>query len=238
MLEAVLDDGGESNVSAIARKLAVPVATAHRQIATLVAEGLLAPARYGRYVAGARLLRLSQKIDAKAVVAGLARPFLDRLASETQSIVQLGTLENDMVTYRLKTGDMADALFTKIGMQLEAYCSAIGKVLLAYLPNPARQSYLASGPFVALTPRTIVDPERLAAELTLVRAQGFAQDVGEILEGLACISVPIRNHDGQVIAAISASQAPLSPCGTLPDKLLPLLRNAADQIEAATFGAV
>ena len=165
MLEAVLSDGAENNVSAIARELAVPVATAHRQVATLVAEGLLTPVSYGRYVAGARIMSLLQKLDDKPEIANVAAPILNRLAKKVRSIVQLGTFENDMVTYRLKIGDKADTLFTKTGMQLEAYCSGIGKVLLAHLPESARNSYLASGPFVPLTPHTIVDPERLSAEL-------------------------------------------------------------------------
>jgi IclR family transcriptional regulator, acetate operon repressor len=238
MLEAVLEDCAENNVSEIARKLGVPVATAHRQVATLVAEGYLAPVSYGRHVAGARLLRLLQKVDDKSVIANVAAPILNRVAKDSRSIVQLGTLENDMVTYRLKIGDKADTLFTKIGMQLEAYCSGVGKVLLAHLPPSARNSYLASGPFVPLTPHTIIDPERLSAELDQIREQGFAEDVGEILEGLLCLAVPIRNHNGQVVAAISVTQDPHSPKGTLPKKLLPMLRGAANKIETVAFAAL
>jgi IclR family transcriptional regulator, acetate operon repressor len=238
MLEAVLEDCAENNVSGVARKLGVPVATAHRQVATLVAEGYLAPASYGRHVAGARLLRLLQKLDDKSVIANVAAPILNRLAKEVRSIVQLGTLENDMVTYRLKMGDRADTLFTKIGMQLEAYCSAVGKVLLAHLPPSARNSYLASGPFVPLTPHTIIDPERLSAELDQIREQGFAEDVGEILDGLLCMAVPVRNHNGHVVAAISATQEVQSPNRTLPESLLPMLQNAADQIETVAFAAL
>jgi IclR family transcriptional regulator, acetate operon repressor len=235
MLDAVLEDGAENNVSGIARKLGVPVATAHRQVATLVAEGYLAPVSYGRHVAGARLLRLLQKVDYKSVIANVAAPILNRVAKEVRSIVQLGTLENDMVTYRLKMGDKADTLFTKIGMQLEAYCSGVGKVLLAHLPTSARNSYLASGPFVPLTPHTIVDPERLSAELDQIRAQGFAEDVGEILEGLLCMAVPVRAHNGKVVAAISVTQDAHSPKRTSPERLLPMLRSAANQIETAAF---
>jgi IclR family transcriptional regulator, acetate operon repressor len=238
MLEAVLDDGAAHNVSVIARKLAVPVATAHRQVATLVAEGYLAPASYGRHVAGARLMRLLQKLDDKSVIANVAAPILNRVAREVRSIVQLGTLENDMVTYRLKMGDKADTLFTKIGMQLEAYCSGVGKVLLANLPPSAKSSYLASGPFVPLTPHTIIDPECLSAELDRIREQGFAEDVGEILEGLLCMAVPVRNHDGHVVAAISVTQDAHSPTRTLPEKLLPMLQSAANQIEKVAFAAI
>ena len=81
-----------------------------------------------------------------------------------------------MVTYRIKTGQGAGNLFTRVGMQLEAYCSGIGKMLLAHLPEEQQRAYLAGGPFPALTAKTITQPEALAQELERIRAQGFALD--------------------------------------------------------------
>jgi IclR family transcriptional regulator, acetate operon repressor len=207
MLEAVIADGGHSSVTALARQIGMPKATAHRQVTTLVAEGYLLPAGGGRHVAGARLLGLLHRLDEKQIIANVAAPLLHELAVRVRSVVQLGTFENDMVTYRIKTGRGASALFTRIGMQLEAYCSGIGKVLLANLPEAEREAYLASGSFVALTERTIVEPARLREELDAVRAQGFAIDDEEVAPGLRCMAVPLRNNDGRVLAAISVSQA-------------------------------
>jgi DNA-binding IclR family transcriptional regulator len=140
-----------------------------------------------------------------------------------------------MVTYRLKTGRGAKNLFTRTGLQLEAYCSGIGKVLLAHLPAAERRAYLAAGPFVALTPNTITDPAVLASTLDEVRAQGFASDDGEIVEDLVCLAVPIRAPDGRVPAAISVSrQAGRRPTAAV-EELLPLLTAAAREIEALAF---
>lgn len=207
MLEAVIADGGRSSLAELARQTGMPAATAHRQVTTLVAEGYLAASGSGRHVAGARLLGLLHRLDEKQIFANVAAPLLHDLAARVRSVVQLGTLENDMVTYRIKTGRGAQALFTRIGMQLEAYCSGIGKVLLANLPEAEREAYLAGGPFVSLTERTIVDPDRLREELEAVRKQGFAIDDEEVAPGLRCMAVPLRSHDGKVLAAISVSQA-------------------------------
>ncbi len=235
MLEAVIADGGRSNVSGLARQIGVPMATAHRQVTTLVAEGYLTPSGGGRHVAGSRLLGLLHRLDEKQVVANVAAPLLHRLAARVRSVVQLGTFENDMVTYRIKTGRGASDLFTRIGMQLEAYCSGIGKVLLAHLPNPEREAYLASGPFVALTDRTIVDPDRLRTELDAISKRGYAIDDEEIAPGLRCMAIPLRKGDGTVIAAISVSQA-MSSRNLLNDPdLLEMLTETALAIEQEAF---
>ncbi len=237
MLEAIIADGAHSNVSELARGLDMPVATAHRQVATLAAAQYLMSAGRGRYVAGPRLLGLLHRLDERQVVANVAAPILHRLARELRSTVQLGTLENDMVTYRIKTGHGASDLFTKVGMQLEAYCSGIGKVLLAHLPEAEQSAYLASGPFIALTPRTIISPLRLAEELALVRDRGFAVDDGEIAEGLICMAVPVRRPDGAVLAAISVSQAAGARGTITRDRLLAMLRAASSEIENGAFGS-
>jgi len=234
MLEAIVADGGRSSVSELARQIGMPLATAHRQVTTLVAEDYLAPSSGGRHVAGMRLLGLLHRLDEKQIIANVAAPLLDKLASRVRSVVQLGTLENDMVTYRLKTGRGAQDLFTKVGMQLEAYCSAIGKVLLANLPEDRREAYLASGPFVAVTERTIIEPAGLRRELDEVRNRGFAIDDEEIAPGLRCMAVPLRRQDGTVLAAVSVSQAIGS--GRLQDApLLELLTDAAHVIERQAF---
>lgn len=234
MLEAVIADGGARSVAALARELGVPAATAHRQIHSLVAEGYLARHGRGGHVAGPRLLYLLGKLDEKQVIANAAAPRLHRLAANLDCVIQLGTLEGDMVTYRIKTGQGAGDLFTRVGMQHEAYCSGIGKVLLAHLPEDQQRAYLAGGPFPALTARTITDASALAAELHRVREQGHAIDDGEIAEGLICVAVPVRQPDGRVLAAVSISQ--FGAAVHSPAMLLPHLHDVAAEIEDAAFG--
>jgi IclR family transcriptional regulator, acetate operon repressor len=230
LLEAVIRDGGRSSVAALARATAIPVASAHRHVAALVATGFLVPSEYGRHLPGPKLRALAEMIGDEQVLANAAAPILDRLASRARCVVQLGVFENDMVTYIVKAGQSAGDLFTKVGMQLEAYCSGIGKVLLANLPAHAQAVYLANGPFIALTDRTITDPLLLRAELEQVATQGFAKDDEEVVTGLQCVAVPVRNLQGKVIAAISASRAAQPDGWRWQDRSLPLLEVAAREI--------
>lgn len=236
MLEAVIADGGSNGLSYLARRIGMPIATAHRQVTTLVSESYLTPAGGGRHVAGARLLGLLHRLDEKQIVANVAAPVLHQLAAQVRSVVQLGTFENDMVTYRIKTGRGASDLFTRVDMQLEAYCSGMGKVLLAHLPKQEREAYLAGGPFVSLTERTIVDPEQLRAALDTVFELGYAIDDEEIVLGLRCMAVPLRNRNGAVIAAISVSQANSAKTRTSDVELLEMLRACASRIEREVCG--
>jgi IclR family transcriptional regulator, acetate operon repressor len=159
-----------------------------------------------------------------------AAPILDRLASRTRCAVQLGVFENDMVTYLVKAGQSAGELFTKVGMQLEAYCSGIGKVLLAHLPAQTQAEYLANGPFIALTDRTITDPVLLKAALADAATQGFAVDDEEVVPGLQCVAIPVRNLQGEVAAAISASRGVQGGVLRWRDRNLPLMQLAAQEI--------
>lgn len=231
MLEAILADREGRSVSAIAADIGLPRATAHRQVTTLVAEQFLARMPDDRLGPGARLLSLLRLVDDKQMIASAAAPILHDLATKLGCVVQLGTLENDMVTYRIKTGLGAGELFTKVGLQLEAYCTGIGKVLLSHLPEIEREAYLATGPFPALTTHTITDPALLRAELATVREQGFALDREEIAEGITCVAVPIVGPDLRVSAAISVSRAAKSGNDNAESAILEKLRDARHRIE-------
>ena len=238
LLEAVIADGGRSSVAALARATGVPVATAHRQVVSLVAAGYLGLSDRGRYIPGPRLLGLVHRLDVRQVIVNIASLPLHELAVDTGCVVQLGTFENDMVTYRIKTGEGAGSLFTRVGMQLEAYCSGMGKVLLAHLPEAQRRAYVAGGPFVALTARTITDPAELDDELGRVRSRGYAIDDGEIADGLVCVAVPIQAPDGQVHAAISVSRTSSADSSPGITDILEKLRVTARKIEQAAFGTL
>lgn len=206
VLEAILEDAGQSSVAAIARQIDLPVATVHRHVSALVRQGLLAPLSYGRHFAGPRLRSLAPLLQETNVLTIVANEVLKDVADQTRCVVHLGTLDQSMVTYRVKVGRGSAKLFTRVGYQLEAYCSAIGKVLLATLPPEDLENYLAGGPFVALTKSTVTEPDVIRAELGRVARQGFAVDAGEIADGLRCVAVPVFNGAGKVVAAISASK--------------------------------
>jgi IclR family acetate operon transcriptional repressor len=139
-----------------------------------------------------------------------------------------------MVTYLIKEAPARAQMFTREAMQLEAYCSAIGKVLLARLPEADREAYLRQDGFVALTSCTIVAPDALRLHLAEVAAQGFALDAEEIATGLYCIAVPVAGLDGLPAMAISVAGPP--PRAEDHPGILQLLCLAATTL-AARLGA-
>jgi DNA-binding IclR family transcriptional regulator len=216
LFEILVREGGTRPLSTIAAELRLPPSTAHRMAAVLVRRGLIAPSRRGHYSAGLTLTDLASRCEPHRILAETARPLLRRLARQTGATAHLGVWDGDMVTYLVKEADRPSALFTREGGQLEAYCSAIGKVLLANLDSDRQHAYLAAGPFVALTEHTVIDPDRIKTMLCRIAAQGYAVDQQEIADDLSCIALPIRGAGGRIVAAVSLSQLGASETFTEP----------------------
>ncbi|MGE4409008.1 MAG: IclR family transcriptional regulator [Sphingobium sp.] len=205
LLAAIVRDSGKRPLTAIAEEIGLPRATAHRTAQALQHMGYLIRSRRGYYHAGPALAALTPGVGPAAVATGIARPVLAQLAAQEDCLAHLGIFEQDMVTYLLKEGVGKEALFTRQNMQMEAYCSGLGKVLLAGLDEEALETYLANGPFIALTPNTLVEPAALREEIARVRRQGFAIDNCEVDENLFCIAAPLFDPSGRVFAAVSLS---------------------------------
>ena len=205
LLIAVAGAQGDINLASHARALGIPLSSAYRIATTLARHGLLAQGLRGHYGPGLALAGLGGQADPRAILARTARPLARRLARKARATAHLGVFEGDMVTYLIKES-RGVRLFTQEGGQLEAYCSAIGKVLLAHLEADEIERYLMSAPFIALTVRTVTDPVLIRNELVRVRAAGFAIDDREIADDLVCMAVPVRDPGGTVIAAVSLSR--------------------------------
>jgi IclR family transcriptional regulator, acetate operon repressor len=212
LLGTILRDNARSSLTQIARAAAIPLPTAHRLALTMEAEGYLTRVSKGYYKPGPAVEALTESLAPVDPVAARLRRPLARLAYDSRAFVHYGVLEDAMVTYLVKEPDGSQGLFTAEEMQLEAYCSAIGKILLAALPSGELDAYLAAGPFIALTANTITDPERLRAEIARVRGESLGYDRGEIREDLFCVAIPVGDFATGVRGAIS-----LSFVGDLPD---------------------
>ncbi|WP_277969700.1 IclR family transcriptional regulator [Sphingomonas echinoides] len=205
LLETLLGGNQNGSLRAAAETLGLPSSTAHRMAAALVRRGFIAPAQRGHYVSGMRLANLVARSNPQDTLEAVSRPTLRALASESGATTHLGIWDGEMVTYLVKQAGRGATLFTSEGGQLEAYCSAIGKVLLAHIDPAKRDAYLLAGPFIALTDRTKIDPADIQAELDEVARLGFALDQQEIAQDLFCIALPVRDANGAVIAAVSLS---------------------------------
>jgi IclR family transcriptional regulator, acetate operon repressor len=206
LLSIIIADQGQSSIAELGRSIALPTATTYRLVSAFVRDDFLIAVGRGRHVAGPKLADLASKTSLHPALIALGQPIVKRLAKATGCVAHLGVLEKDMVTYLLKAGPSSLAIFTEQGTQLEAYCSGIGKILLASLPSDELATYLKAGPFIPLTPHTIIDPKILADQLVMIEQQGFARDVEEVANGLFCLAVAIHNPAGAAIAALSVSR--------------------------------
>jgi DNA-binding IclR family transcriptional regulator len=235
LLKAILDDAGATSLANIACRLGLPPATAYRLAASLVRSGFVLPVGRGRYLPGSALSDRAQGLSLRPALIALGRPTVTALSKATRSVAHLGILEGGMVTYLAKVGPRKAAIFTREGKQLEAYCSGIGKVLLAALPSAELDDYLASGPFVALTRNTIIDPMALRKELTRVQKLGFARDDEEVAAGLHCLAVGVVAPDERTIAALSLSNSDSNFGKYGSARALNALFAAAHRLEHALF---
>lgn len=205
LLIAIVNDDGATAASDIGVRMNLAPSSSRRMMAVLQRQGFLVRIAHGRYAGGSRLLSLAAKIAPHRELIEAARPLLRKLAATEGRTAHLGVYEaHDMVTYLVREG--GGALFTREGAELEAYCTGIGKALLALLPQERLDSYLA-GTFVQLTPFTLTEPELLRKEIERTRLRGYAIDDREIDENVTCVAVPLILPDAS-LAAISLSGTP------------------------------
>ena len=188
----------------LSRRAGLPEASGYRLIQTLEQIGAVVRGPRGRYRPGMLLLSLSRNVSVGELLQEASTSIVSRLSSGLNATVHIGVLEGGMVTYVAKvSAPHSFPIHTKLGAQLEPYCSGLGKVLLAALPPEELELFVLEGDLVALTPFTITEPARLLAEVGKVREQGYAIDDREHRADIRCVAVPIRDQENRVIAAIS-----------------------------------
>jgi IclR family acetate operon transcriptional repressor len=211
----------------LSRRANLPEASGYRLIQTLEQIGAVIRGPRGRYRPGMLLVSLSYNVAIGDLLREASQDVTAQLAKRFDLTVHLGLLEGGMVTYIAKVRTPTSlSLHTKLGLQLEAYCSGLGKVLLAALPDEQLESFILDGDLVALTPYTITERAALRAELKRVRRQGYAVDDREIRADMRCVAVPIHDADGRVVAAMSAT-----------DHALRMTEERQAEVRDALFGA-
>jgi IclR family acetate operon transcriptional repressor len=204
-LELIAQEG-ELGVTDLGRGLGVHKATASRLAATLAAGGLIErdPVT-DRYRLGFGLIRLVGAAMASIDLVRTAHPVLQELADRTHETVNIGVLSGDGVVYvdQVSSAHLVGST-NWVGRRTPLHSSSSGKVFLAHMPEAERQQILAR-PLEALTPRTVTDPARLRRQLEEVRVRGYATIQDELEKGLNAVAAPVRQANGDVVAAVSVS---------------------------------
>jgi IclR family pca regulon transcriptional regulator len=209
----------------VAERCGLSRAAARRCLITLEHLGYMRQER-GTWALTAKVLRLAQSYMHSGRLPRIVQPELHRLAQTLKEASSAGVLDGDDVICiaALSAGRMVSSTLQP-GTRVPAFCTANGRVLLAALAPAESDAWLAARRFTKLTPKTVTQPERLRAELTRVRAQGYAAVDQELEAGLRTLSVPLQSATGDVLAAINVSvNAARMSLDQLVDTALPALR--------------
>lgn len=220
----------------LSRRTGLSEACAHRMMKTLEEIGVVVRDKRGRYRPGMALAALSKEVAVGDLIRATSEDLLADLAARLRGVVHVGVLQNGMVTYAAKFGQARSVpIPSRIGAQQEAYCSALGKTLLAGLPSQQLEDFLYDDALVALTPQTITTVGGLRSEIVAVRQRGYAVDNREAFQTICCIGAPIRDGNGNIAAAISFADCASNLCGTWEDEVAGQLITAADAVSRKIF---
>jgi len=185
-----------------------PKATLYRLLQTLTHQGMLAyDDTHGSYTLGLRLVRLAHGAWAQSSLAPLARRAMDALAQATGETVHLAQMDQGQVLYVDKRNAARPLeMFSQAGKVGPAYCTGVGKAMLAFLPEAGLTDALARQSFHRFTARTL-DNAALLLELAAIRARGFSYDNEEHEVGIICVAAPIRAASGRMIGAVSVTSS-------------------------------
>lgn len=221
----------EMTLSEVARVADISPAAARRSLITLEALGYVG--RTGkRFHLTPRIMTLGSAFYASARIDEVLQPDLRAIVERFGDASSVGTLDGHDVIYIAHVSvQRARRAAAVVGARYPAFATSMGRVIAAGLPDAERLAWLDSLVPVALTSRTCTDPCRLREELELVRENGFATTVDQLDYGITAIAVPIRNQQGQTIAALNSSgYSGLVTPEQLIEERLPELRATASHI--------
>jgi len=203
LLEHVAD--GAETLGELARRSGFPKSTVHRLTSVLVEHGFLRVSGH-RFRLGYRLMDLGERARQQVSLPRIARRHMEALGAATRETVHLGELvELDIVYLDKVDGARGLQMRSRVGLASPAGATAMGKAMIAFLPEEAWSRYLDG--VEPRTANTITSAEAFAAALNEVRRTGVAFDREENEEGICCVAAPVRDATGEVIAAVSLSGA-------------------------------
>jgi DNA-binding IclR family transcriptional regulator len=205
---SLLSDGTPRTPAEISDRLGLSPSTTFRMVSTLAYYRFVQrDIKTNQYQLGLACLELAQAYVASDDVRRVALPYLETLRNETKETIHLAVLDKMEIVYLEKLPGLhaIGMMSSRIGGRAPAFCTGVGKILLAYKDQDKVREYYSSNALFPFTNTTIVDLERLMNELSDIRQQGFAYDYGEHESEVRCVAAPIFDLNGQVEAAISIS---------------------------------
>ncbi|MEH0574487.1 MULTISPECIES: IclR family transcriptional regulator [Streptomyces] len=203
LLEAFSHDRPTLTLSELARRSGLPLTTAYRLVADLVACGFLERDEHDLYHIGLKLWEIASLAPQRESLRDAALPFMEDLFQVTSENVQLAVREGEeSVFVERLSGHRSIPVINRVGGRLPLHPTGVGRVLLAFAPQDVQEKVLAS-PLKSFSPLTVTSPVELRRILADVRARGFAVNDRQVDLYTFAVGAPIRGANGEVVAALS-----------------------------------
>jgi IclR family pca regulon transcriptional regulator len=213
VLMALSEKRRRISIAQVSHITGIPRAAARRSLHTFVRLGLVAMDDANQFYLRPRILSLSHSYLSASPLAMLSQPILDKLGEETGESCSLAVLDSDEIVYLARSSaSRVISPSLNVGRRIPAYCTSIGRILLAHLPDAELESYLAHTRLQAYTEYTVTDRNELRAILMAARASGYAFSGEQIEPRLSSLAVPVRDTSGQYVAGINVLLQGRPPC--------------------------
>ncbi|SDK78731.1 IclR family transcriptional regulator domain-containing protein [Pseudomonas indica] len=224
-------------IAQISHRTEIPRAAVRRCLHTLMKLGYVTTD--GRtYSLLPKVLTLGHAYLSSTPLAVTAQPILDRLSEQLHEAFSMATLEGDEILYiaRSATPQRLISVDLSVGSRLPAYCTSMGRILLAALDDAALDDYLSHADLQVKTSRTLHTPEALRASIEEIRRQGWVIIDQELEVGLRSLAVPVRDSSGQVLAALNVgTHAGRVSRQELENRFLPALLVASRELSTRLY---
>jgi len=207
ILEVFLKQKDEIGIVELANLSGLNVSTVHRIASTLVKRGYLNQQQRGeKYSLSPKLLQFSNIMRKWIKIRDVSLPFLYKLNKIIDENVNLAILNADGAIFieSIESGHYLRT-FPQLGAKEPLHCTGVGKVFLAHMRDEELERFLNEKGLPRYTENTITDVSKLKQELSIIKREGTAVDNEEFESGVKCVASPIKNVDGNVVAAVSIS---------------------------------
>ena len=205
ILEFLANADSPKELVSICNALKMNKSTTYRFLTTLVSLGYVVQDRENnRYALGSKVVWLASRYLEAIDLLTVARPVLMQLREETGETIHLAVLDRFEVVYIDKLdGKSYVRMASNVGNRMAVHSTGLGKALFAYMPENVWQSYVEKVGLGRRTSNTITDPAVFFQQLRLIRERNYSIDNSENEDGIRCVALPIRDHTGKVVAAMS-----------------------------------
>lgn len=232
VIQAFTQQSPQMTISQLSVKTGLSRAAVRRCLYTLTKLGFAGAEDGTRYSLRPRMLTLSHTYTTSNTLSSAAQPILERMSAALHESFSVATLDGEDIVYIARTSvSRVMAVDLHIGSRLPAYCTSMGRILLAWLPSDQLEQYLTHVSLVPHTTRTVTSVDKLRLILRNIRRNGYALCDQEYEVGLRSLAVPVYSPSGRVVATINLSgNAQRMPVFDMQTRFLPHLRNAANEL--------